>query len=118
MPTYLQNLRWAAGQAAKQNVQVLIEPINTRDMPRYFLNRQDHAHEIVNAVGAPNLKVLMHLYHFQIVEGDVAMKLRQYLPSGNVAHIQIVGVPERHEPDVGGTSAGSGWFKVDDIQVH
>jgi hydroxypyruvate isomerase len=101
MPTYVHNLRWAAAQAAKQGVQVLIEPINTRDMPRYFLNRQDHAHEIVSAVGAPNLKVQMDLYHCQIVEGDVAMKLRHYLPSGNVAHIQIAGVPERHEPDVG-----------------
>ena len=101
MPTYVHNLRWAAAQAAKQNVQVLIEPINTRDMPRYFLNRQDHAHEVVSAVGAPNLKVQMDLYHCQIVEGDVAMKLRKYLPSGNVAHIQIAGVPERHEPDGG-----------------
>ena len=99
--TYVGNLRWAAAQAAQQGVDVLIEPINTRDIPRFFLNRQDHAHEIVLEVGAPNLKVQMDLYHCQIVEGDVAMKLRKYLPSGRVAHVQIAGVPERHEPDVG-----------------
>jgi hydroxypyruvate isomerase len=95
------NLRWAAELAASRGRDVLIEPINTRDVPRFFLNRQDHAHEIVAAVGAPNLKVQMDLYHCQIVEGDVAMKIRQYLPTGQVGHFQIAGVPERHEPDIG-----------------
>ena len=99
--TYVGNLRWAALQAAKQGVEVLIEPINTRDMPRFFLNRQDHAHEVIAAVGAANLKVQMDLYHCQVVEGDLAMKLRHYLPTGNVGHVQIAGVPERHEPDRG-----------------
>ena len=100
-PTYVANLRWAAEQAARQGVEVLIEPINTRDIPRFFLNRQDHAHKVVAAVGAANLKVQMDLYHCQVVEGDLAMKLRQYLPTGHVGHIQIAGVPERHEPDRG-----------------
>ncbi|MDM0115317.1 hydroxypyruvate isomerase family protein [Variovorax sp. J22R133] len=100
-PTYIDNLRWAAAEAAKAGKDVLIEPINTRDIPRFFLNRQDHAHEIVRAVGAPNIKVQMDLYHCQIVEGDVAMKIRKYLPSGNVGHFQIAGVPQRHEPDLG-----------------
>ena len=99
--TYVANLRWAAAQAAQAGRGVLIEPINARDMPRYFLNRQDHAHEIVAEVGAPNLQVQMDLYHCQIVEGDVATKLRRYLPTGRVGHIQIAGVPERHEPDSG-----------------
>ena len=100
-PTYVSNLRWAAVEAAKQGVNVLIEPINLRDIPGFFLNRQDHAHQVVADVGAPNLKVQMDLYHCQIVEGDLAMKLRQYLPTGNVGHIQIAGVPQRHEPDLG-----------------
>lgn len=99
--TYIANLRWAAGEAAKAGLNVLIEPINTRDIPRFFLNRQDHAHEIVNAVGAANLQVQMDLYHCQIAEGDVAMKIRQYLPTGAVGHFQIAGVPLRHEPDLG-----------------
>jgi hydroxypyruvate isomerase len=99
--TYITNLRWAAAEAAKHGRDVLIEPINTRDIPRFFLNRQDDAHAIIDEVGASNLKVQMDLYHCQIVEGDVAMKLRHYLPTGRVGHIQIAGVPERHEPDVG-----------------
>jgi 2-dehydrotetronate isomerase len=100
-PTYVANLRWAAAQAAAHGRDVLIEPINTRDVPRYFLNRQDHAHEVVQEVGAANLKVQMDLYHCQIVEGDVASKIRQYLPTGRVGHFQIAGVPERHEPSIG-----------------
>ena len=98
---YVSNLRWAATEAAKSGRTILIEPINPRDMPRFFLNRQDDAHAVVQEVGAPNLQVQMDLYHCQIVEGDVAMKLRQYLPTGSVGHLQIAGVPERHEADVG-----------------
>ena len=100
-PTYLANLAWAARKAADLGVDVLIEPINTRDIPGFFLNRQADAHAILAEVGAPNLKVQMDLYHCQIVEGDVAMKLRTYLPTGGVGHLQVAGVPERHEPDVG-----------------
>jgi 2-dehydrotetronate isomerase len=100
-PTYVGNMRWAAAVAAKHNVDLLIEPINTRDIPRFFVNRQDHAHELIAEIGAPNVKVQFDLYHCQIVEGDVAMKIRQYLPTGRVGHFQIAGVPERHEPDVG-----------------
>jgi len=99
--TYTANLAWAAAQAAPHGVDILIEPINTRDIPGFFLNRQDQAHEIVAEIGAPNLKVQMDLYHCQIVEGDLARKLEKYLPGGAVGHMQIAGVPERHEPDVG-----------------
>jgi 2-dehydrotetronate isomerase len=98
---YVERLGWAATEAAKQGVDILIEPINTRDIPRFFLNRQEDAHQIVKEVGASNLKVQMDLYHCQIVEGDVATKLKRYVPSGDVGHVQIAGVPERHEPDVG-----------------
>jgi 2-dehydrotetronate isomerase len=100
-PTYVNNLRWAAVEAAREGLDILIEPINTRDIPGFFLNRQDQAHELVAEIGAANIKVQMDLYHCQIVEGDVAMKIRQYLPTGRVGHFQIAGVPERHEPDVG-----------------
>jgi hydroxypyruvate isomerase len=99
--TYVANLRWAAAEAARYGRDVLIEPINTRDIPGFFLNRQDQAHALVAEVGASNIKVQMDLYHCQIVEGDVAMKIRQYLPTGKVGHFQIAGVPERHEPDIG-----------------
>jgi 2-dehydrotetronate isomerase len=99
--TYVANLRWAAAQAEKQGVQLLIEPINTRDIPGFFLNRQDDAHALLAEIGAPNMKVQMDLYHCQIVEGDLASKIRQYLPTGRVGHFQIAGVPQRHEPDTG-----------------
>ena len=99
--TYVANIRYAAQQAAAHGIQILLEPINGRDMPGFFLSRQDAAHELVAEIGQPNVKVQMDLYHCQIVEGDLAMKVRQYLPTGNVGHFQIAGVPERHEPDVG-----------------
>ena len=97
--TYVANLRLAAAAAAKVGVTMLIEPINTRDIPGYFLNTQADAHAIREEIGAPNLKLQMDLYHAQIVEGDLATKLRRYLPQ--VGHIQIAGVPGRHEPNVG-----------------
>ena len=99
--TYISNLRYAAEQAAPHGIQILLEPINGRDMPGFFLSRQDQAHALIAEIGAANVKVQMDLYHCQIVEGDLAMKVRQYLPTGNVGHFQIAGVPERHEPDVG-----------------
>jgi hydroxypyruvate isomerase len=99
--TYVANLRWAAAQAARQGCDVLIEPINARDMPGFFLNRQAQAHAVLAEVGTDNLKVQLDLYHCQISEGDVAMTLRRYLPTGRVGHLQIAGVPQRHEPDVG-----------------
>ncbi len=99
--SYVDNLRWAAAKAAQVGVQVLIEPINARDNPGYFLYRQDQAHCVVQEVGSDNLKVQMDIYHCQIVEGDLTTMLRQYLPTGRVGHIQIAGVPQRHEPDAG-----------------
>ncbi len=97
--TYEKNLAFAAGEAAKSGRNVIIEPINTRDVPGYFLNSQADAHRVVDAVGAPNLRVQMDLYHVQIVEGDVATKIHQYIDK--VDHFQIAGVPERNEPDIG-----------------
>jgi hydroxypyruvate isomerase len=114
--TYLANLAFGAAQAARAGIDVLIEPINTRDIPRFFLNRQDHAHEILAEVGMPNLKVQMDLYHCQIVEGDVAMKLRKYLPTGRVGHLQIAGVPERHEPDIGELNYPYLFSVIDELQ--
>ncbi|MEC3768479.1 MULTISPECIES: 2-oxo-tetronate isomerase [Cupriavidus] len=97
--TYLENVAFAAQAAAAQGVTIVLEPINTRDMPGYFLNRQDDAQAICKEVGAANLKVQFDCYHCQIVEGDIAMKLRRDI--AGIGHIQIAGVPERHEPDLG-----------------
>ncbi|APX77490.1 hydroxypyruvate isomerase [Achromobacter insolitus] len=96
---YLKNLASAARAAASAGVTVVIEPINTRDIPGFFLNRQDEAQAICAEVGADNLKVQFDIYHCQIVEGDIAMKLQRDI--AGIGHIQIAGVPDRHEPDLG-----------------
>lgn len=98
---YVQRLRWAAAQAAGQGVRLMIEPINGRDMPGYFLQGQRLAHALLADIGAPNVQVQLDLYHLQIMEGDVAMTLRRDLPTGRVGHLQIAGVPDRGEPDQG-----------------
>jgi 2-dehydrotetronate isomerase len=96
---YIDNLRYAAAECARHGKTLLIEPINQRDMPGYFLSLQDDGHAIREEVGALNLKVQLDLYHAQITEGDLATKLKKYL--AHIGHIQIAGVPERHEPDSG-----------------
>ncbi|ROM82752.1 hydroxypyruvate isomerase [Pseudomonas brassicacearum] len=96
---YLENLAYATVQARQAGVTVLLEPINTRDMPGFFLNRQDQAHAICKEVGESNLKVQFDCYHCQIVEGDLAVKLLRDI--NGIGHIQIAGVPDRHEPNLG-----------------
>lgn len=101
--TYMENLAWAAERAASAGVDVLMEPIAQRNIPGFFLNRQEEAHVIAAELGKPNLKIMMDLFHCQVEEGDLAARLRRYLgeqPS-RVGHIQVAGVPERHEPDTG-----------------
>ena len=116
--TYVANLRWAADEMAKAGLDCLIEPINTRDIPGFFLNRQDDAHAIVEEVGAPNLKVQFDLYHCQVVEGDVATKIRKYLPTGRVGHFQIAGVPERNEPDTGELNYAYLFDVIDEVSAQ
>lgn len=96
---YLENLAYATAQAHQAGITVLLEPINTRDMPGFFLTRQDQAQAICKEVGASNLKVQFDCYHCQIVEGDLAAKLRRDV--NGIGHIQIAGVPDRHEPHLG-----------------
>jgi hydroxypyruvate isomerase len=96
---YVENISWAAAQAAAQGITILIEPINGRDMPGYFLRRQDEAQTICREIGAPNLGVQFDCYHAQIVEGDLSVKLREQI--ARIGHIQVAGVPDRHEPDEG-----------------
>jgi len=99
--TLVANLKWACQTVKGQGLDVLLEPINPRGIPGFFVNRQDHAHEILAQVGESNLKVQMDLFHCQIVEGDVTTKVERYLPTGNVGHFQIADVPLRHEPGTG-----------------
>ena len=101
---YTENLTWAADKACASGLDLLIEPIALRNIPGFFLNRQEEAHAIAAQVGAPNLKILMDLFHCQVEEGDLAIRIRKYLADPKqtrVGHFQIAGVPERHEPDTG-----------------
>jgi 2-dehydrotetronate isomerase len=68
-------------------------------MPGYFLNTQAEAHAIREEVAEPNLKIQMDFYHAQIVEGDLLMTFKKYFD--HIGHVQIAGVPDRHEPDEG-----------------
>ncbi|MFJ9588389.1 2-oxo-tetronate isomerase [Streptomyces acidicola] len=113
--TYLANLARAAERAAAVGVDILVEPINGRDMPGYFLSRQAEAHAVVQEVGAANLKVQLDLYHCQIVEGDLTTTLRRDLPTGRVGHLQIAGVPDRHEPDSGELDVSHLFGVVDEL---
>jgi hydroxypyruvate isomerase len=93
------NLRRAADLVAPHGIELLVEPINPRDIPRYFLNTPAQAVAILDRVAHPNVRLQLDLYHCQITAGDLACHIRRLLP--RVAHIQIAGVPERHEPDRG-----------------
>ena len=95
----LRSLGAAAEAVAGLGVTVVVEPINTRDIPGFYLNRQDQALALLEAAGVPNAALQMDLYHCQIVEGDLAVKIRANM--ARIGHFQIAGVPERHEPDLG-----------------
>jgi 2-dehydrotetronate isomerase len=96
---YIANLRRAAERFAPEGITVIIEPINNRDIPGYFLNTTTHAMSVIERVGHPNLKLQLDLYHVQIMEGDLAHRIRAL--AGHYPHVQIAGNPGRHEPDVG-----------------
>ena len=97
--TFVRNLTWAADAAREKNVTLLIEPINPRDRPDYFLTRAEHAADIIAKVERPNVRIQFDFYHAQIVGGDLVRRLEKHMPV--VGHVQIAAVPSRHEPDEG-----------------
>ena len=78
---------------------MLIEPINARDRPNYFLNHVEHAADVIAKIGKPNIRVQFDFYHVQIVGGDLIRRLEKFLPV--IGHLQCAAVPSRHEPDEG-----------------
>jgi len=96
---YTANLSRAADLAAAKHLKLLIEPINARDRPNYFLNRLEHAAGVIAKIGKPNVRVQFDFYHMQIVGGDLIHRLEQYMPV--IGHMQCGAVPSRHEPDEG-----------------
>ena len=96
---YVANLRLAARRLGEAGITALIEPINGRDMPGYFLNTTDQAARLIEAIAQPNVKLQFDVYHTQISEGDLTTRLNRLAPL--IGHIQIAGVPDRAEPDTG-----------------
>jgi 2-dehydrotetronate isomerase len=96
---YLENLRYAVERLAPEGITTVIEPINTRDIPGYFLNYTADAMRFIERIGRGELKLQLDLYHVQIMEGDLAQHVRAL--AGAYPHVQIAGNPGRHEPDIG-----------------
>ena len=135
--TLVGNLRFAASTLARENIKLLVEPINTLDIPGFFLNGTEQAVQLISEVRSNNLFVQYDIYHMQIMEGDLARTMQEYLP--RIAHIQLADNPGRNEPGTGeinykflfgfidrignqgwigceykpkaGTEAGLGWLK-------
>jgi hydroxypyruvate isomerase len=96
---YAANLAWAAERAAEAGVRLLIEPINHRDMPGYFLNTTDQAVAVIEAIGRGQIFLQFDVYHCQITEGDITRRFERLLPF--IGHVQIADVPARNEPGTG-----------------
>ena len=97
--TFVANLKKAARKAAAAGVGLVIEPINRRDIPGYFLNKLAEARAVIYEVGEPNLGLQFDLYHRQVEDGDVAVAIKEY--AGLTRHYQIANPPDRGEPDEG-----------------
>ncbi len=93
------NLRYAADALSKEGIRLLIEPINTIDIPGFFLNRTEQAAQIVADVGSPNLFIQYDIYHMQVMEGDIARSMQRHL--ARIAHVQLADNPGRNEPGTG-----------------
>jgi len=97
--TFVENLRYAAAAFAAEGVTLVMEPINPRTVPGFYLNTTKQSLDIIRAVGAANLKIQYDIFHMQIVEGDLAKTIEANLAS--IGHIQFADVPDRHEPGTG-----------------
>lgn len=93
------NLAYACKAAAPQGIGILIEPINTRDVPEYHLSTADHAAQIIADLHLPNLKMMFDCYHLEIMQGNLAALYARYHPI--IGHVQIAALPDRGEPDEG-----------------
>ncbi len=98
-PVFRDNLDRACRAAAQHGLGVLIEPINQRDAPGYHLSQVEQAADTIAALGHANLKILFDCYHVQIMQGDLIRRFEAHLPL--IGHVQIAGVPDRGEPDLG-----------------
>jgi hydroxypyruvate isomerase len=110
---YAANLAWAAELALAAGVKLVIEPINHRDMPGYFLNTQAQGAAVVHAIGTDRLGLQFDVYHCQTTEGDITKRMEQFLPV--IAHMQIADVPARNEPGTGEIGWRFVFRRMDDL---
>jgi len=99
--TYVSNLRYAAGELARHGMTLLIEPINTRTIPGFYLNKSAQALALMDEAGADNLRLQYDLFHMRIMGDDLARTIEANL--ARIGHMQVADVPDRHEPGTGGT---------------
>lgn len=97
--TFVSNLKYASEQLKKAGIKLLIEPINTFDIPGFYLSKTQQAIDIMDEVGSDNLYLQYDIYHAQRMEGEIANTIKKYLP--RIAHIQIADNPGRNEPGTG-----------------
>ena len=97
--TFVENLAWAAEKLKAEGIKLLIEPINTRDIPGFYLHNTKQAADIIAETGSDNLFIQYDIYHMQIMEGDLAPTIDAYL--GQIPHMQLADTPGRHEPGTG-----------------
>jgi len=108
---FIDNLKRAADFAAAENITLLIEPINMRDRPNYYLNHVEHAADVIAKAGKSNIRMQFDFYHAQIVGGDLIYRLEKFLPV--IGHLQCAAVPSRHEPDEGEVNFAAVFEAVD-----
>lgn len=102
--TFVANLRYAAPRFAAAGVQLLVEPINTRDIPGFYLSTERHAERVLDAVGSNNLLIQYDIYHQQVTAGDLVPTFERL--KHRIGHIQIADTPGRHEPGTGEINYG------------
>lgn len=97
--TLLNNLTFAANRLAEHGIELVIEAINTRDIPGFFVNNSRQAVDLIRQVGRTNLRYQYDIYHMQIMEGDLAKTMERHFPV--IGHLQLADNPGRHEPGSG-----------------
>jgi hydroxypyruvate isomerase len=94
---FRKSVAWTAEFLRPHGIDVVLEPINSRNVPGYFLNDFTFARDLIAELNIPNLKLQFDIYHCQIIHGDVTMRLREMMPL--IGHVQIASIPSRNEPD-------------------
>ncbi|WP_413282451.1 2-oxo-tetronate isomerase [Vibrio sp. MA40-2] len=97
--TFISNIRYAADKFAEKDILLLVEPLNTKAAPGYFVAHQREAVELIKKVERPNVKLQFDVFHAQIMDGDITTMIRDL--ATDIGHIQIASIPDRHEPDEG-----------------